>query len=207
MRRWKSECEAHHGSKCLAKLGSPHQPSTLFIDVDRMCLVPSPKKASYVALSYVWGKITMLKTKRDNLAALRKINGLGQVMDKIPTTILDALKLVRLLGERYLWVDSLCIIQDDTEFLQNHLSKMAAIFEHATLTIVAADGSDASHGLCGISRPRTGQSPVLRLTRTMSVTAWHRDPLVGHVWSTRGWTMQEQLFSRRMLVFFDDKMK
>jgi len=56
LKRWMACCETHHGQDCMPRLGGPRMPFTWLVDAERMCLVPAPEKASYVALSYVWGK-------------------------------------------------------------------------------------------------------------------------------------------------------
>jgi len=58
--------------------------------------------------------------------------------------------LARLLGETYLWVDSLCIVQDDENLKQDQLQQMAAIYAKASITIMAANGMDADYCLPGI---------------------------------------------------------
>jgi len=74
----------------------------------------------------------------------------------LPRTISDAIALVRLLGERYIWIDSLCLIKDDNQDMTNGIQSMDIIYEMSHLTIVAANGDNADAGL---QRVRTGSSP------------------------------------------------
>jgi hypothetical protein len=67
----------------------------------------------------------------------------------IPRTILDAMRLVESLGERYLWVDLLCIIQDDEVFKHEEVNDMDSIYANACGTIVAAQGKNSNFGLRG----------------------------------------------------------
>ncbi|KAK4188289.1 heterokaryon incompatibility protein-domain-containing protein [Podospora australis] len=106
---------------------------------DDMCLVSTAEGYEYLALSYVWGHAKMLKTTKSNFAALTKKDALRRL--SVPATIRDSIDLVCLLGLRYLWVDCLCIIQDDQSSLVPQLRKMASIYENAVLTIAAAYGS------------------------------------------------------------------
>ena len=73
----------------------------------------------------------------------------------LPKTIEDAITLTRLLGYRFLGLDALCIVQDDPlEEKVLHLTNLKAIYSCASITIAAAAGSHANHGLQGISVPR-----------------------------------------------------
>jgi hypothetical protein len=69
--------------------------------------------------------------------------------DFLPPTIEDALQLVKDLGEKYLWVDSLCIIKDDPD-MSIQINQMDRIYGTAVATIVAAAGRDVGAGLRGI---------------------------------------------------------
>jgi hypothetical protein len=72
------------------------------------------------------------------------------VWDLLPRTIQDAITVVRMLGEEYLWVDSLCLVQNNPQDVDNGTSCMDLIYEFSTLTIVAATGKDANAGLPGV---------------------------------------------------------
>ncbi|KAG6368739.1 hypothetical protein INS49_002953 [Diaporthe citri] len=76
----------------------------------------------YIALSYTWGTrhVAGFRTKKSNFNSLT-IPGAVSKQTNIPHTIKHAMHVVWLLGERHLWVDSLCIKCDDEEHLQEHL--------------------------------------------------------------------------------------
>ncbi|KAK6842849.1 hypothetical protein PG987_003709 [Apiospora arundinis] len=82
---------------------------------------------------------------------LQQPGALGQTEfgDLIAPTVKHAMGLTRIMGERYLWVDALCIVQDDNEETRSQLQLMGAIYASAKLTIVALDG-DASDGIPGL---------------------------------------------------------
>lgn len=65
--------------------------------------------------------------------------------------------LCQKIGERFLWADTLCIPQDDTKVRQRMISKMTAVYANAGMTIIAADGDHADHGLRGV--PGQSQNP------------------------------------------------
>ena len=69
---------------------------------------------------------------------------------RIPRTILDAMTLTKAMDLRVLWIDRLCIIQDDSYHFRDQIQQMAAIFANSYFTIIAADGPDANYGLRGV---------------------------------------------------------
>ncbi|KAK8123102.1 hypothetical protein PG984_011772 [Apiospora sp. TS-2023a] len=169
---WKRTCTEHHGDTCVNRLTRLSHPLSYLIDTQQMCIVPTAPDMTYVALSYVWGQVRMLKTTKENLESLQKPKTLTNLKDQLPRTIQDSIELVPLLKERYLWVDSLCIPQDDEKVAQLNIGQMAAIFEAASLTIVACDGRDAEFGLRGLrhsSHPRSLRG-ILPLAPGMTLT-------------------------------------
>ena len=87
---------------------------------------------------------------KSNFYSISKPGGLGAENVKMPATIRDSMKLVSLLGWRYLWVDSFCRIQDDDESKQAELVRMGEIYRSAALTIIAAEGDNADCGIPGV---------------------------------------------------------
>lgn len=180
----------------------------LLIDVDRQCLCNATGTEEYLALSYVWGSIDqVLETRRDNLMQLQSPGALDLSAGglKLPETVRDSIRLTKILRHRYLWVDRLCIVQNDPQHLASQLGSMAAIYAKAYITIVAANGSDATFGLRGIghgSSPRNYQQqfleifPGCRLLQDRRLVDLNRTKYM-----SRGWTFQEMLISRRLLIF------
>jgi hypothetical protein len=84
---------------------------------------------------------------RANLTDLEKEDALFGDSFIPPTTIMDAIKLCKDIGHTYLWVDCLCIIQDEAEEELVQIKSMDIIYSKASLTIVAAAGDDANSGL------------------------------------------------------------
>ncbi|KAK7699436.1 hypothetical protein SLS57_012390 [Botryosphaeria dothidea] len=191
----------------LVDLGAPHdEPSNIRV-------VHSGKAANsadwkYVALSHCWGDADCppLRTTTDSLAAW---------LDNIPFATLpknyqDAVVVTRSLGIRYLWIDSLCIIQDDVHDWDTESIQMNEVYHHAYVTLIAAAGSSCHDGFLRFQPARRvavryGPSTVspsiagtyhLREARGLGA----RD-IEQSAWRTRGWTFQESLFSRRKLFF------
>jgi hypothetical protein len=177
------------------------------VDVKRRCITVLEAGCPYVVLSYVWGDVTQPQLTKDTMERLSRDQGLNE-LNSLPSTIKDAMFLVERLGERYLWVDALCISQDDEDVKQTLMSQMHLIYLNALMTIVAAAGSDANAGLPGL-RPNTRivDQEILSLSDIAFITVPHdsyRSRVEASVWKGRGWTYQELLFSPRLLVFTED---
>ena len=99
------------------------------------------------------------------------------------------MQLCRELGERYLWVDTVCIVQDDPETRGHMIANMTAIYAGAIFTIFAADGEHADYGLRGLpgSIPRNFVTPFKgpfgKLFFMHPSTSFSKTK-----WNTRGWT-------------------
>ncbi|KAL2128495.1 hypothetical protein VTI74DRAFT_9107 [Chaetomium olivicolor] len=101
------------------------------------------EKAPYICLSHCWGHRPFLRTLSGSLDAHRS----EIVWDRLPQTFRDAIAFTRQLGVRYLWIDSLCIVQDDERDWRREAARMAGIYQHATLVISAAKSQGAYGGL------------------------------------------------------------
>lgn len=209
LKDWISTCETYHTESCCVST-SPSTSLSYMIDTISCCLVPARQEFRYVALSYVWGQTEMIKTTKETLSALQEAGALGANTHlKIPQVIRNATALVSRLGERYLWVDSLCIIQDDQENLHRHIRHMASIYASALFTIVAADGLNAEHGILGIRGISAARElpPSLQLTSKLRLQLRKSVNILASPWGGRGWTLQEHIFSRRKLVFVHDSVQ
>lgn len=175
------------------------------IDVRRECISisNSHQMPKYVALSYVWGDIQdegMIQSTRATISQFSRKMNIGI----LPATIRDAIIVCRQLGEQYLWVDRLCILQDDEDDKAQQIQAMSAVFSAAKLVIVAACGQGMADGLAGISRPRLTQFSRQFSGMQVNVRLPSLWDVVGQsVWDTRGWTYQEAILSNRKLFFTD----
>ncbi|KAJ3455884.1 hypothetical protein MRS44_017366 [Fusarium solani] len=208
-RSWKSKCTNLHGGLCK---GLPNRALTSIrpawlVDVNRQCLVPATEGHSYIALSYVWGSQSTFNTTESDLICLQHEGSLRT--KPVARTIRDAMGIVKILSEKYLWVDTLCIVQDNMAEKAVEIAKMAMIYANASVTLFAAGGEHANSGLSGfrgISEPRRLHQTVHSLDKkTKLVTtpvsdsvANFLEPGDGHsIWASRGWIFQEYFFSRR----------
>jgi hypothetical protein len=108
IRNWRKLCHSTHGNCCTKRysdLLSSRLNTLTFVDVHAAALITLPSLTPYVALSYVWGSVKVLKAFKSNVEDLKRPGALAKDDIGIPDTIRDAMHLVKSLGERYLWVD------------------------------------------------------------------------------------------------------
>ena len=130
------------------------------IDVKTRRIAARSTETRYIALSYVWGSSQINKShksrrRRQSLSDMtgRRITP-QHLPARLPQTIEDAILVVRLLGEQYLWVDAYCLDLGDTEERQMAIHAMDTIYEGAFLTICGLSGIDSNLGLDGVSKPQ-----------------------------------------------------
>ncbi len=212
VKSWLQTCEDDH-AKCnqqpLLLSSVMIVKDRIFIDVKHQNLVTRQYNCRYVALSYVWGGIPQLLLTRSNAEALFRTGGLKGLGNEIPQVIRDVMQVVSSIGEELLWVDSLCIVQDDESLKDQLISDMASIYSSALITIVAANGSNANSGLAGVCKGSRVSQDMMDIPGTgLSVTYWTPLDLAldGSTYNTRGWTFQERLLSRRCLYFTETQI-
>ncbi|GAP91549.1 putative heterokaryon incompatibility protein [Rosellinia necatrix] len=223
VKAWAHECDSSHHGTCHTltewrSIPVPSRAPLVLIDVVSQSLVefkltPNLSAPRYITLSYVWGWVPdVLEATKDNLAALKTPGAFSSrsLASRLPATVRDAIALTNLLGIRYLWVDRVCIVQDDMTLKLPQLEQMGSIYANSYMTIIAGDGADADYGLrgsCpGVSQPREFRSPMLSF-RPGSRTIMIEPDFEGYTeWSRRGWTYQERMLSRRNLMFLDDRV-
>ncbi len=156
---WVEQSDSTHDSPSIeSQLRNKERPTdVLFIDVHTNCLVKHYLNQRYVALSYVWGQQrNNFQTTLSNVNALMQAESLSKAWEIVPATIQDAIILARKLEIRFLWVDRLCIVQDDEDSIQSNMAQMASIYAQSYFTIIATEG-DSETGIPGIpggSKPR-----------------------------------------------------
>ncbi|KAF3000721.1 hypothetical protein E8E13_003311 [Curvularia kusanoi] len=165
----------------------------------------------YAALSYCWGQTPQqeqAKSVNANIQDRQKNIDPSQ----LPQTVRDAIRVARALTLSFLWVDALCIIQDDKSEMQTEITKMAGVYQNAAITIVAASAKSSVEGFLGdrdlkaaygqvsqlsyefINGDHQAQGSVMLSER--SLRDEYEEPI-----DTRAWTMQEDILSVRLLRF------
>ncbi|EGS23424.1 putative chromosome transmission fidelity protein [Thermochaetoides thermophila DSM 1495] len=182
-----------------------------------------PSQSPYACLSHCWGKSPFLRTLRQNLPSLKQEID----WDSLPKTFQDAISFTRRLGISYLWIDSLCIVQDDEDDWRKEAAKMAGIYRGARVVISAARGTDAGKGMfsslegdwtkiCTVRlTPPTGRGDGgekkreerIYVRRAIAHITRPRLRYMADITSTwyplftRGWVSQERLLAPRIVHF------
>ncbi|KUJ09378.1 HET-domain-containing protein, partial [Mollisia scopiformis] len=126
----------------------------------------------------------------------------------LPEVIEDSIFVTSSLGIQYLWVDRYCINQQDAADKHEQISNMDVIYANATITIIAAAGSDPDYGLPGVNGRMRKLRPNLKM-RKLNIYASLPQVYISvkkSKWATRGWTYQEGLLSKRRLIFTDEQV-
>ena len=189
-REWLQYCESSHQGRCGRRPLKVEMPGFRLVDCLRSPpqVVEASLQENYVALSYVRGKSN----------------------DPWPQIARDAAVVVKELGLRYLWIDRLCVDEKNPQVRLAQMARMDEIFEGAVVTIIAASAQDATHGLPGVGpTPRPMQPKYKFGNADITLVSSLPDPrlsITDSAWSTRAWTYQEALLSRRRLIFTEQQM-
>ncbi|KAK0650749.1 heterokaryon incompatibility protein-domain-containing protein [Cercophora samala] len=155
----------------------------------------------YATLSHCWGSSHIFQLTSSNKATLESS---GVLIEDLPTTFRQAIQVVRFLGIRYLWIDSLCIIQDSAVDWKTESSVMGKIYQHGRINIAASSSANSTGGLFFDRNPTLVKPFALY---------YHKDPhwyifsrqvdvdLAREPLNSRGWVFQERLLSRRTIHF------
>ena len=210
-------CKAAHRS-CNASSASPLPSRVLDVEAtgtESGVSLREPlagESAPYVCLSHCWGRRPFLRTLSGSLDAHRR----GIAWETLPPTFRDAVDFTRKLGIRYLWIDSLCIVQDDQHDWRREAAKMASIYQNCVLVISAAKSPSAYDGLYAVFPSRCKSYPVrvgaetvyvrVSLTHIRGLHVPHASQPILLPTLTRGWIFQERFLSPRVLHFGPEEM-
>lgn len=193
---WVSRCTTTHSGDCVPIVNKDFREAfrglrvIRFIDVFKNCLVETQEVPKYVSPSYMWGTVPNFRLTTSNRSQLFVAGSLEKVHN-IPRTIKDAIALVRQLQVRYLWVDALCLLQNDSDDLERGVNAMDLVYEQSWLTIVAACGHNANAGLPGIhpnSRIETTTAVEVKKGVFLGVYSNLELLMRNSIYRSRGWT-------------------
>lgn len=173
----------------------------------------------WVSLSHCWGSRGHFITTSTNLMARRRFIDFHE----LPRTFQDAFTVTRRLGFRYLWIDSLCIIQDNHQYWAQEAARMHLYYKNAALTIAVNFAAGDDEGFLHIQRSNEPTLAVLPITspqgqHSSGVISFPRSQpdrvfvrkareRIKEPLDTRGWTLQEIILSPRTIHYTSRELR
>ena len=222
MKGWIDDCQrSHQVCKTPQQVGGPKRLLQCLSKSDgfvRLVETRSlPQRCDYIALSYCWGDGTAVKKTKKATEAEHQS---GIPDEDLPLLYQEAVALARGLDIGYLWIDSLCIIQDSKEDKEEEIAQMSEIFRGALVVVIAAGAESPLESLLRI-RPQAGQRHTWRTAsliryneidldvkfRKRTFFAHFNEDATGFTFTGfRAWCFQEKLLASRCLVFRGDEV-
>jgi hypothetical protein len=213
MKRWIDTClQSHNHCRPLIQPYVPRRLIQLIDDGERSIRLHSPATpVQFAALSYRWGPDDQFKTLKDNLSARYRV-----LDTKLwPKSLQDSLIIARGLGLQYIWIDAICIVQDDTDDWAEEASNMVRIYSTAHVVLSATSSKDSAEGfLKERSKPfliesERGDGSIQKYFARQNSS--HCCDLISertdYPLFKRGWCMQERLLARRLIHFLPDEIR
>ncbi|KAF5020854.1 hypothetical protein F66182_7109 [Fusarium sp. NRRL 66182] len=210
LRQWAQLCDETHdclSGKTDTKATGSMPTRLVYVGSDtdpRMRLVHASNRATdkYMALSHCWGVLSA-QEKFCLYANNKKDLEQDIPFEALPKTFRDAVTVTRELGISYIWIDSLCIIQDDDQDWEAEAARMGTVFSSAYCTIAASSATCSLEGFLGTRTQR--EATAIKTIRGHVYLAESIDDFQKHVeqgaLNKRGWVFQERALSRRTIHF------
>ncbi|EGZ73028.1 HET-domain-containing protein [Neurospora tetrasperma FGSC 2509] len=204
LRGWLRYCDTHHECKPWSNAPLPTRVLDLGTMDDTTIRLRETQKGDsfrYIALSHCWGKhehfFTTALNRRDHMRGIH--------VDNLPKTFQHAVKTTRGLGIRYLWIDSMCIIQGPGGDFDKQSAKMEDVFSSAYCVIAASSARGQGDGFLNPRRKCDHVKVVNESEKGGVYVSRFRDDFKEHVLnsplSERGWVLQERALARRTIYF------
>lgn len=221
LRLWLSDCDSNHQLSCkpmhrangsgesstarlptrLIEVGSEGVPTVFLRETKKLTEISEKKPVKWIALSHKWGE-RHFSTTQSNLKSHKQ----GLDLDGLPPTFRDAVLVTRALGLKYLWIDSICIIQGDDGDFETEAKSMEDVYSGAYCIIAA---SRATNHYSGFLQPRIKRNYVGLKREEKNGNPFYLceniDDFQSHVLdgdlNSRGWVLQEHALARRTIFF------
>ncbi|KAK4455302.1 heterokaryon incompatibility protein-domain-containing protein, partial [Podospora aff. communis PSN243] len=218
LRSWIEDCEMLH-PKCKTRTRKPTFMPSRLLDLSpllgdtgmvRLVVTTSIAKEQtskrYLALSYCWGDGgPSCKTTSTNLASRLE----GFLLSSLPSTHRDFIRIAQRLGVPYVWIDSLCILQDSSSDWKQESKSMGLIYSNAYFTVSALEPNNASAGIfrvCLTTATEGSEAPEPSGSANKADLSEWEERFRTAALNKRGWTVQERELSTRIVHFYQDEM-
>lgn len=201
--KWASGClRSHPGCKFERQICYPSRLLSIAVDPVQLVITAGwAERPLYATLSHCWGTLEFETLRTGNIAGFQRAIP-SRCLTK---TFVDAIQITRAVGFTYLWIDSLCIIQDSNEDWEAEAKKMASVYGASSLNIAASSARDGSQG-CFL-KPRyhyggfTARVCISGRTETFdfSPADEYKKNVTGSHLATRAWAVQEKVLPTRTL--------
>jgi hypothetical protein len=218
--KWIADCTANHPRCNILDRKTRWYPTRLLDcgtsrTLDECCRLVESDNAHldepYMTLSHCWGLVDCLKLTTENYSQLSDVIALLS----LPKLYQDAVYIVRILGIRYLWIDSLCIIQegDNSVDWRHEVTLMSEVYLNTFCNISAADAPDSNHTMFHSREPSLFRPESLTLEvdglcvphLIFDEQFWTIECSCARI-NTRAWVLQERLLSPRLLHFGENQV-
>lgn len=205
---WLKECIEGH-QNCRQKRLNVFPKRLIYVGEENcrdVSIVDTDERCPYLTVSHCWGENPPphLKLTKTNLNTLQK-----QTPDKLlPCLVRDCVIVTRRLGYQYLWIDTMCIIQDDDEDKEEEIKKMGDIYAGSICNIAAVSAENSLDSIFSKAVPnRAGRSNLQSKTSAIEYVIGGEWPIAQEPLYGRGWVIQERILAPRVIEYTDQGLR